>query len=188
MLQARIVSLKWPQIMQCLIIMLLPHPYLLHQQISSSSSSLGISNVCIPTQRINWLTGGNRDIWVQFDTNSKCHATLLCLSPLFFESPPPGFAICIQLFATGYEYSEPFFWAQSKANLITASGRRGRRTSSCRRARCLTHMFHPGMNDWQVLALWHAGLFRVPYLWWKNSPRCPPPPPPPHFILRLLPT
>lgn len=97
-----------------------------------------------------------------------CHP-LVSLSP-FFESPPPGFAICIQLFATGYEYSKPFFWAQSKTNLISASGRRGGRTGSCRRARCLTHMFHPGMNDWQVLALWHAGLFRVPYLWWENSP------------------
>ena len=57
-----------------------------------------------------WLTASNRDVWVQFDANSKCCAALKCVPlPFFFESVPAGFAICIQLFGTGYEYSELFF-------------------------------------------------------------------------------
>lgn len=58
---------------------------LLHWQTSSSGSTLGISNVCIRTQPIIWLTAGSRDIWVQFDTNSKCCApSSVSPSLLFF--------------------------------------------------------------------------------------------------------
>lgn len=63
--------------------------------------------------QINWLTAGNRDIWVQFDTNSKCHAILLHVSP--FVTAPTGSAICIQLFGTAYEYSEQFFCIHGRA-------------------------------------------------------------------------
>lgn len=65
-------------------------------------------------QQINWLTVGNTDIWVQFDTNSKCHAIFLHVSSLFVTAPA-GSAICIQLFGTGYEYSEQFVCMHSKA-------------------------------------------------------------------------
>lgn len=129
-------------------------------------STLGISNVCIRTQSITWLTAGSRDIWVQFDTNSKCCATLKCVSP-----PPPFF----------------FFWKRSRWLCNLHSAVRDRVWifwAALPRARQSkpNHGIGGKMQGGRQLSpsSRDAGLLCAPYLWWKKVPAVPSPPPTPY--------
>lgn len=78
-----------------------------------------------------------------------CHP-LACLSP--FVTTPAGSAICIQLFRTGYEYSEQFFCIHSKQSRswhLLKMIQWGNQLSESSLSKEVAHIAHPCLGSTQ---------------------------------------